>query len=277
MEPETTVTDTPQAPEKPRRPRRTRFRLLLQVERLALLAALLGFWEWGSGRLFDPFFASRPSDIAEAWWDLATNGELWSNAASTFQSAALGFLIGGSCAIVVGYVLGSSQRLSLLLEPFITGIYSIPKLALIPLFVMWFGTGRQLQAVISGIVVFFLMFFNTFYGVRDVSQGLIDAMRIMGANRWALAFQVRLPSALVWVVAGLKLSVPQCLIAVVVAEMFSATHGLGHLVTLFASQYSTAYTFAAIFTLLAIGLLIDRGVSVVTGRALRWKEGGTTS
>src|SRR5690606_19059207 len=138
--------------------------------------------------------------IWEKWAEWVADGTLWYNASSTFASAGVGFAIGGALALLVGYVLGGSRRLGDLIEPFITSIYSLPKLALVPLFVMWFGIGRPLQVAICALVVFFLMFYNTFYGIRDVDRSLIDAMRVMGGSRWDIAVRVRLPSALVWVV-----------------------------------------------------------------------------
>lgn len=269
------ASDTPSASQR-RRPRRTNgpgWRI--QAIRLAILVGVVGLWEYAAGRWVDDFFTSRPSEIADAWWAMASSGELWFNAQSTFYSFGIGFSIGAVFAISIGYALGGSHRLSQIFEPFITGIYSVPKLALVPLFVMWFGVGRQLQVVICALVVFFLMFFNTFYGIRDVDRSLIDAVKVMGGRRRDLALKVRLPSALVWVVAGLKLSVPQGLIAVVVAEILASNRGLGHMVSVNAGQFHSAGTFAAILTLLMVGLALDRVVALLTRRALIWKEGLT--
>jgi NitT/TauT family transport system permease protein len=242
--------------------------------RLLIVAAVLIIWELISGRVVDEFFISRPSEIWDTWSGWIGDGTLWYNASSTFASAAIGFLLGGACALIVGYILGGSQRLADVLEPFITSIYSLPKLALVPLVVMWFGIGRPLQVMICALVVFFLMFYNTFYGIRDVDRALIDSMRVMGGSRWDIAVRVRLPSALVWVVAGLKLSVPQALVAVVVAEILASNRGLGHLVALNSGQFNSAGTFAALLTLLIIGITIDRVVGVITRRALIWKQEG---
>lgn len=243
-----------------------------QLIRWGLVMALLGAWELASGRIIDDFFVSKPSDIISTWWDWVRDGTLWYHASSTFVSAGLGFAVGGTAAIIVGYTLGGSRRLANIFEPFITSIYSMPKLALVPLFVLWFGIGRSLQVGIAALVVFFLMFYNTFYGIRDVDRTLVDSMRIMGGNRWDVAWRVRLPSALVWVVAGLKLSVPQCLVAVVVAEILASNRGLGHLVALNSGMFNTAGTFAALLTLLIIGIAIDRVVGRLTRRALIWKS-----
>lgn len=240
--------------------------------RLLLLVVVLGGWELMSGRVIDPFFVSSPSAVAAEWWGWVVGGDLWFHASSTFYSTIVGFAVGGVVAIVLGYLLGGSPWAAQVLEPFITGIYSLPKLALVPLFVLWFGIGRELQVMIAAIVTFFLMFYNTYYGVREVDRSLVDAVRIMGGRRWDLAVRVRLPSALVWVVAGLKLSVPQALVAVVVAEILASNRGLGHLVAVNAGQFNTAGTFAALGTLLVIGLGLDRVAGLATRRALVWND-----
>lgn len=242
--------------------------------RLLIVAFVLGFWELSSGRLIDEFFISRPSEIWTVWIGWIRDGTLWFNASSTFLSAIIGFACGATAAIIVGYVLGGSRRLADIFEPFITSIYSLPKLALVPLFVMWFGIGRPLQVAVCGLVVFFLMFYNTFYGIRDVDRALIDSVKVMGGTRWDIATRVRLPSALVWVIAGLKLSVPQALVAVVVAEILASNRGLGHLVAINSGQFNSAGTFAALFTLLIIGVTVDRLVALATRRALIWKKEG---
>lgn len=246
--------------------------MVTALQRLALLVVLLVAWEVASGRMVDDFLVSRPSEVFPVLWDWIISGELWFHASSTFTSAALGFVAGGLVAIVVGYALGQAPRVAAVVEPFITALYSMPKLALVPLMIMWFGIGQTLQVATAALIVFFLMFYNTFFGIRDVSQSLVDAIRIMGGSRWDVAWRVRLPSALIWVVAGLKISVPQALVGVVVAELLASNRGLGHLVAVNAGQFKSDGTFAALTVLLVIGFTIDRLVGLATRRALLWKD-----
>lgn len=264
-------------PEK--RPSRggSRYRAWVLFGRLTFAALLLAGWELGAGAFFDDFFTSRPSEVWETWWEWVLDGSLWFNASSTVLSAALGFAIGGTAALVMGYLLGSNRFLSDLLEPFITSIYALPKIALVPLLVLWVGVGRPLQLAIAGLVAFFLMFYNVYFGIRDVDRDLINALKIMGARRADIALRVRMPAALVWVAAGLKISVPQTLVAVVVAEILASNRGLGHLVASNASQFNTAGTFAALFSLLIVGLTVDRVVGYLSGRALRWRHNENTA
>ncbi|MGV9863425.1 ABC transporter permease [Rhodococcus koreensis] len=246
--------------------------ITLFMARLFVLVAALAAWELCSDTVVDSFYISSPSRVAPLLWTWITDGTLWYHARSTLWAAAVGFTAGGIIAVVAGYVFAQWKFVASVLEPFITAIYGIPKIALIPLLIVWFGLGFQLQVICVAIVTFFLMFYNTFFGIREVNHALIDQMRVMGANRWNIAVRAKLPSALVWVVAGLKITVPQALIAVVVAEMLASNQGLGYLLTRSANQFNTTGVFAAIIVLVAVSFTVDRVVSRLTRRAMQWKE-----
>lgn len=151
----------------------------------------------------------------------------------------------------------------------------MPIHALIPLFIMWVGIGSQLSVLTSAVIVFFLIFFNTFFGIRDVKPSLISAVRIMGGSGLDVLWRVRLPSALVWVVAALKLAVPQAIVGVVVAEMLAGNAGLGFLVSKNAHSFNAAGTYAALFALLIAGFLVDRIMTFLTKKPLEWKNSGS--
>lgn len=190
----------------------------------------------------------------------------------TFQNALLGLVVGGVLGIIVGIILGQSKMLAEIFEPFITALYTMPKHALIPLFIMWVGIGAMLGILTAAVIVFFLVFFNTFFGIKDVSQSLVNGVRVMGGSSLDVMFRVRLPSALIWVVAALKLAVPQAVVGVVVAEMLAGDSGLGYLVSRNAGMFNSAGTFAALLALLIAGFLIDRLMSWVTRKPLQWKN-----
>jgi NitT/TauT family transport system permease protein len=200
------------------------------------------------------------------------NGELFYHASSTLKDALMGLFAGGVAGLIVGAVLGQSERLAEIFEPFITAMYTLPKHALIPLFIMWVGIGTELRVLTAAVIVFFLVFFNTFFGIKDVSRSLINSVRVMGGSSLDVMARVRLPSALIWVVAALKLAVPQAVVGVVVAEMLAGDRGLGYLVARNAGLFNSSGTFAAIFALLIIGFTIDRIMTQVTKRPLQWKN-----
>lgn len=253
--------------------RRRRRTIAVVLGRLIVLFGFFGVWEFGSGRWFDSFFYSSPSAIAQVLWTWATDGTLWFHASLTLTTLVYGFVIGLAVALVAGYLLGTVTYLGRVLEPFITAVYSIPKMALVPLFVLWFGIGPQLAVLMSALVTFFLMFYNTFFGVKDVDRSLVNAVLVMGGSRRDLGLRVRLPSALVWVAAGLKVSIPMALIGVVVAEILAGNRGLGYLVQNSANRFDSTGTFAALTALLVVGLTLDKLASAATRRALSWRSG----
>jgi NitT/TauT family transport system permease protein len=250
---------------------RNRVRLLRWGAQTAILAALIGLWQLAAGRVISKLFISSPSDIAEAFGRWAGDGTLLRDGLATLESTVIGFGIGGAAALIVGYTLGVSKTLAGIVEPFITALWGLPRIALIPLLMIWVGVGSPLAIAIAAILSFFLLFYNTFYGIRDVSQALINSVRIMGGNAGDIAFRVRLPSALVWIAAGVKMSLPMALVGVVTAEMLGSNNGLGYLVQFAANSFDTAGTFAALLALLILGVALERLSRLVSSKALAWK------
>ncbi|NMG41653.1 ABC transporter permease subunit [Chelativorans sp. ZYF759] len=242
-----------------------------------LIAALLALWEFAADRWVPALFISKPSLIGATIWKWLLDGTYTHHLWVTLQATVMGFALGASTGMVAGYITGSLPRVGEVLQPVITALYTLPRLALAPLFLLWFGLGMEFRVVFTATIVFFLVYYNTFFGVREVSNELIAAVRIMGANRWQLARRVIMPSALTWVVAGLKISVPYALVGVVVAEMLASNEGLGFLLAKNAEQFAAHGTFAAIAGVLVIALVIDALVDIVTRRSLRWKTAGTTA
>jgi len=238
---------------------------------VALVTAFLLLWEYAADRWVSALMVSKPSAIGQNIWKWTVDGTYLKNVWVTLYAMVAGFLLGASLGTLIGFATGSWRRLGDILEPFFTAFYTMPRLALAPLFLLWFGLGIQFRIVFAATVIFFLVYYNTFYGVREVSRELLDAVRIMGANRLQLALRVTMPSALVWVAAGLKISVPYALVGVVVAEMLASDEGLGFLLQRSATQFSSSGVFASIAALLVISLVISRLVSVITAGALRWK------
>ncbi len=252
----------------------------LQAIRLGLLAAILVAWEVLSGNpktewtAIDRFWVSQPSDIYARLSEWLLNGTLWLHLLITLQEMLVGFVIGSLVGLALGFLLGRNVTVARLLDPFIMAIYSIPKLALAPLFILWFGVGLEPKIVLVATAVFFLVFLNTYAGVRDVDQELLDIIRLMGASQRDLLFKVVLPSASPWILTGLKAAVPYSLISAVVGEIMASNRGLGYLLIHAQGQYDTAGVFAAIIVLMVLGLLINEIVNRSETHLLRWKSAG---
>jgi NitT/TauT family transport system permease protein len=244
------------------------------VTRLSLVAFLLASWELTSGRWIRTAWFSKPSAIADSLWRWAVTGVLWLHLSITLEEMALGFVIGAVLGVTVGLLLGQSLFVAQVFDPFIVGLNSLPKMALAPLLILWFGIGIQMKIVYAGLVVFLLVFFNTYAGVRDVDSDLIDIVRTMGAKRRHILVKVALPSALVWVFTGLRISVAYALVGAVIGEILASNRGIGYLIQQSASQFDTSGTFAALFVLLAVAGCLNWLLGALEKRTLRWKRSG---
>ena len=234
--------------------------------RLGCSAAVLVAWEALAGNpktewaLVDKFWTSQPSDIVLRLSEWISRGTLWLHLRHS-EEMVIGLVIGSVLGIALGFLLGRNLTLARLLDPFIMAIYSIPKLALAPLFILWFGVGLEPKIVLVSTACFFLLFLNTYSGVRDVDHELVDIIRLMGASQRDLLFKVVLPSASPWILTGLKAAVPYSLIGAVVGEIMASNRGLGYLLIHAQGQYDTAGVFAAIIVLMVMGLLLNEVVN----------------
>ena len=240
--------------------------------RLAVLVVGVGIWQLVAGNLIAEFYLPKPAQVLTALVGWAKDGSLFGHIAATLVPAVKGFVIATIAAILLGYALAMAKLAAKVIEPFIAALYGIPIIALIPLMILWVGIGKELAVAVAVLASFFLMFYNVYFGIREVSQALIDQVMIAGGSKWDIAMRVRLPSALVWLVAGMKVAAPHSIVGVVVAEFLTAHQGLGFLLSSNAAQFNAAGTFAAVAMLAAISFLLDRLLFLLTRRALMWKE-----
>jgi len=251
---------------------------IVQIGRLVLPIVVLVGWELTSGDpatqpnvLFDSFYISKPSEIWAALVAWVDEGVLFSSIEATVTAMLLGFGIGALLGVLTGIVLGSSPVLGGIFHPFIVALNSIPRLALVPLFILWFGFGLGSKVALVIVIVFFLVFYSTYEGVRDVEQRLLDVLKVMNANRLTLQLKVRLPSATMWIIQGLQVSVPYALVAAVTAEIVGSNTGIGYLIQRSAGNFFTAGVFAGIAVLVVVSVLLNALVTLLERRLLRWK------
>ncbi|KAA9166819.1 ABC transporter permease [Amycolatopsis acidicola] len=239
--------------------------------RIALLVVILVLWQVAADRWIDSTFTSKPTDIVGRLGEWSADGTLWTNTWITVQEIVYGFLIGAAAGAIAGFVLASLNLIYRVLDPFVLALYSIPKVALAPLFIVWFGIGMHMKVLLAAVTVFFLVFLNTSAGVREVDRGLIDAVRLMGGSRWDIARKVVLPASMTGVLTGLKVSIPYALIGAVIGELVASNRGLGYLINDAASQFDTAGVFATLVVLSVIAAVLNVFVSLIGRRANRWK------
>lgn len=240
--------------------------------RVAILALIIVVWEVAAPLTDMEFFISTPTAIWSSLSARISDGSLFFHAWITSVEAIGGFLLGGTIGFVVGLFLGRFEYLAKVLDPFLMAFYSLPKAALAPLFILWFGIGMDMKVILAASIVFFLVFLNTFTGVRQVSREQVAIMRLMGATERHILTKVVIPSAITWVFAGLRLSVPYALIGAIVGEIIAANRGLGYLLSHATGQFDAAGTFAALFAIMVLAVLLNISVNFIERRLLPWKE-----
>jgi NitT/TauT family transport system permease protein len=256
--------------------RRRKFLILLA--QVGVLVSSLAAWQIFAGIpgeepfvLIDKYFVSEPSEVLTALTDWINQGILLSSIMSTANVTLLGLALGVISGMLVGFALGVNPTLSAILNPFVSALYSIPRLALIPLFLLWFGLGLGTRLAIVIVMVFFLVFYNTYSGVKDVQRELIDVMKLMGATKWQIYQKVIIQSAMTWIVAGLRIAAPYALVGAVTAEMLTSNQGMGFLVIRSAGQFYTPGVFAGIAVMMGMALVLTALVTVFEKRILHWK------
>jgi len=241
------------------------------IGRIVLIVAVLAFWEVAAGTFADEFFISRPTVVAVKFWQLVSSGRLFEHGWITLVETLAGFALGAATGIGVGLLLGRNETLAQLLDPILTSLYSLPKVALAPLFIMWFGIGMEMKIILTATIVFFLVFLNTYSGVRSVSGELVEILRLMGARERHLVTKVIMPSAIQWVFTGLKLSVPYALIGAIVGEIMASNRGLGYLLQDAAGQLDTGGVFAALIAIVFLALCLQTAVKATEKLLMPWK------
>jgi len=253
-----------------------RRRLTIYVLRLAFAVLWLGSWELMT-RLnwVDPFFVGQPSGVVVRLWTWITEGTalgpLWFQAAVTMEEAVLGFLVGSALGVVLGILLGRIELIAEVLSPFIKGANAIPRVVLGSLFAIMFGLSVWGKASTAVVLVFFVVFFNAFQGVREVDRNLIANARILGANNRRLTTEIIIPSAMSWILASLHISFGLAIVGAVVGELFGATAGLGQLIYNAGHTFDVNGVFAGMFVLAVLALIAEGLITALENRLIKWR------
>ncbi len=252
------------------RAERRRRRAAVHLWRAGIVIAALAVWQFGSGPLFNPRWFSTPQTVAIRLVEDLTTSVFWGHALVTLTEMAAGFAIGVPLGALAGLAYGAARRIGPIANPLVIGVYSIPLVALSPLFILWFGLGILAKAALVAVTVFWLIFFNVAAGLAQVEPELLTAVRQLGGNRrdeWRL---VILPSVAEWFFAGVKLAVPYALVGAVVAEMVASSEGLGYLATRAASFLRMDALYAVVIVLGALGVGLNGLAEWVEGYFGRW-------
>lgn len=240
------------------------------VIQIAIVVAILLFWQCAPGSVIDDTLISRPYDIAVQTIAWLQDGTLLTESSSTLLVVFYGLIWGGVLGIAVGLLAGMFEPVAQLLDAPINLIFAIPKVALVPLFIVWFGVDTLQHTVYTALVVFFFFFFATFNGVKSVPRHLNEMLSLAGASRFQKLRILYLPASLGWIVSALRVAVPYAFVSAISAEVIASRNGLGSLVKSSASTFDSAGTFAAMFALLVLSVLCS-GLAFFIGERSRWK------
>ena len=256
-------------------------RTTLLLAQLAIAVVILVVWEIASTThlVGNPdmigFFFSTPSAVAAQIWRWFLEGSIWYHLWITLVEAMLAFAIGSVAAIVIGFWFARQPVLAAIFDPYIKAADALPRVVLAPIFTLWFGLGIWSKVALGFTLVFFIVFFNVYQGVREVNPTVLSNARMLGMSERQLLRHVYWPSALSWMFSSLHTSVGFAVVGAVVGEYLGAAAGLGYLIQQAEGVFDVAGVFAGMFVLAAFVLLIDWGVTLVERRLLVWRPEST--
>ena len=258
-----------------------RHRLRIYGLRVLFTVIWIGSWELTT-RLnwVDPFFFGMPSGVVQRLWSWVTEGTalgpLWLQVATTMEETVLGFVLGSCLGIGLGILLGRLELLSEILSPFIKAANSIPRVVLGGLFAVMLGLDIRGKVATAAVLVFFVVFFNAFQGVREVDRNLIANARILGADNRRLTTEIIIPSALSWILASLHISFGLALVGAVVGELFGATAGVGELIYNADHLFDINGVFAGMGLLAVMALAAEGLITALENRLIKWRPSRVT-
>lgn len=235
------------------------------LDRLIVLMAVIALWQ-GCSAYFGTIWFSSPWRVLARFIEELRNGDLVFNAIYTLKAAFYGALLGGVPGAVLPFLLRRRPVMGAIVDPFLAGGYGIPKLALAPLFILWFGVDLEPKVVLVASIVFFLVFFSTMSGVNAVNAQYVSVMRVCGAKERDIARHVVWPGAVPYTFAGFRIAAPYAIGAAVVGELISSNRGLGFIINSGATDFDTTLVFVALAALTILVVVVN----LIVARAERW-------
>lgn len=227
------------------------------VGRALFIGTALLLWGYASGRWIDHQAVSDPISVLQALYHLIETGRLWPDLWQTVLEVVAGYGFGAFAAIMVASLFALFPSLEQAMRPILISIYSIPKVALAPLIIMWFGLGIAPKIILAGGFVFFIVFMNLIAGIESVNRNHVNIVRVMGAGRTTILLKIVFPTAVPFLFLGLRLAIPEAMIGAVIGEFISGSQGLGFLVYSASNELNTAVSMAALVVLVMVVALGD--------------------
>jgi NitT/TauT family transport system permease protein len=255
-----------------RRRRAGRRRLATRIGQVAALVVLFGSWQLlASAHILDPAFVSEPTQFFPSFWDGITRGGLLGLMGTTLYETVVGFAVASALGLAGGYLLAEYTVFDAITRPFMTGFNSLPRIALAPLFVLWFGLGSLSRIVLIVSLSFFIVAFNTYAGLQGVHRDHLLLARVLGASRAERFWKFVVPSAAPAIFAGLQLALTYAFLGAVVGEMLTGSQGLGGYLALKMGTFDTTGFFGGLVLLVIVALVVSGAMRLVESRVLRWQ------
>ncbi|MDE1949422.1 MAG: ABC transporter permease [Burkholderiales bacterium] len=248
-------------------------RLRTVAYHLVAIACFLGLWEIAADRgWISQAFFGRPSGIAMFLWKgFVVGRKLWLELGYTIVGTVISFVLGSVSALIIGLVFASFPKLESATEPYLMVLNAMPRFALAPLFLLWFGLGLGSKIAVGVSLSFFIVLASTVAGIRGASQDLIILSRSLGASPRKVFFKITLPSAVPVIFSGLRLALIYSMLGVVGAEIIAAEHGLGQTLALLQSNFDMDGVMGLLFLLAMLGTIVTQGMSWLERKLLRWQ------
>jgi len=244
-------------------------------DRFLVLVALIAIWQ-ASSLAFGAYWIGSPWGVLTRFATGIFAGDLLRHTAYTLSEAVAGFVIGALPAALLPFALRRRPIVSAILDPFMVGGYGAPKLALAPLFILWFGIGIESKIALVAITVFFIVYFSAQAGVRALDARLMQMAKVVGANERQLARHIVFPGAVPYIFTGLRIAMPYSIGGAVIAELISSNRGLGYLIQLGAMNFDTTGVFVALVATTCIVFVCNWSVDAAERRLLRWRPAADT-
>jgi len=243
----------------------------IMLQRSALIAVSLGVWEISGLYLFNPFWSSRPTLVFQRIVTMALSGDLWRHTSTTLLEAGTGLLLAAIVGVAVGIALARAAHLAKVVEPIIMGLYGLPRVALAPLFILWFGIGLLSKVMMSFTMVVFVFILNVIEGVGTIDPDLLDLMRSMRAGRLYVVRRVLLPAIVPWLLASFRIGIGLALIGAVVGELIGANRGLGWYIEDAGGSLDTTGVFAGLLVLMIVAMVLNQVIAYFERRVITWR------
>lgn len=243
----------------------------INAGRMVLAAIFLGLWQFGANRFFDPFFFGTPLAVFKKLMTELIDAGFYNDLRITAIEVAAGFCIGASAGIILGVLLARWNYIASVIDPFLLGLNSIPRIALAPMLIVWFGIDMASKVFLGATLVFFITFFNTIAGIRSVEKALCDVARVQGASDWQIFTKVMLPSASSWIMTGIKMSLPFALVGVIIGEFLVSSHGLGYRLNAYSTSYNTVGAISMIIVMMILMMMLTAVVDRLEAKLMRWR------